>query len=89
MILTYYCKSCNKNQFHYVPVCRIDKETTECKYCNRRIRLSPDFLDSLTNKTLELKEGAGELHKDLVEVHETLREMIKVLKQRGNINVQE
>lgn len=75
MILTYYCKSCNKNQFHYVPVCQIDKETTECKYCGRKARLSEDFLDSILDKISETKKMAEELHKDLVEVHETLNDM--------------
>ena len=75
MILTYYCKYCNKNQFQYVPVCQIDKETTECKYCNREARLSPDFLDSIMDKISETKKMSEELHKDLNEVHETLNDM--------------
>lgn len=75
MILTYYCKSCNKNQFHYVPVCQIDKETTECKYCGRKARLSEDFLDSILDKISETKKMAEELHKDLTLVHETLNDM--------------
>lgn len=75
MILTFYCKHCNKNQFHYVPVCQIDKETTECKYCGKMAKLSPDFLDSILDKISETKKMAEEIHKDLNEVHETLNEM--------------
>lgn len=80
MILTYYCKHCNKNQFHYVPVCQVDKDTTECKYCGKTAKLSPDFLDSIMDKISETKKMAEELHKDLNEVHETLSEM-----KRGEI----
>ena len=75
MTLTYYCEHCNKNQFHYVPVCQIDKETTECKYCGRKAKLSPDFLDSIIDKIPETKKMAEELHKDLTLVHETLNDM--------------
>lgn len=75
MILTYYCQRCNKNQFHYVPVCQIDKEFTECKYCNRKARLSPDFLDSIMENIAETRKMAEELHKDLTLVHETLSNM--------------
>lgn len=75
MILTYYCKYCNKNQFHYVPVCQVDKETTECKYCGKTAKLSPDFLDSIMDKTLEIKDMVEDIHENLVDVHKTLREM--------------
>lgn len=75
MILTYYCKRCNKNQFHYVPACQVDKETTECKYCGKMAKLSPDFLDSMMDKISETREMAEELHKDLTLVHDTLNNM--------------
>ncbi len=75
MILAYYCKYCNKNQFQYVPVCQIDKEVTECKYCGRTAKLSPDFLDSMMDKIAETKKMAEELHKDLKLVHETLHDI--------------
>ena len=75
MILTFYCKHFNKNQFHYVPVCQIDKETTECKYCGKMAKLSPAFLDSMMDKISETREMAEELHKDLTLVHDTLNNM--------------
>ena len=53
----------------------MNKETTECKYCGRTSKLSPDFLDSIIDKISETKKMAEELHKDLTLVHETLNDM--------------
>lgn len=75
IIMTYYCKHCNRNFFKHIPVCEMNKETTECKYCGRKAQLSPDFLDSIMDKISETKKMAEELHKDLTLVHETLNDM--------------
>ena len=75
IIMTYYCKHCDRNFFKHIPVCEMNKETTECKYCGRKAKLSPDFLDSMMDKISETKKMAEELHKDLTLVHETLNEM--------------
>lgn len=73
--MTYYCKSCNRNFFKYVPVCEINKETTGCKYCGSKAQLSPDFLDSIMENIAETKKLAEELHKDLTDIHNELTEM--------------
>ena len=75
IILTYYCKHCNRNFFKHIPVCEMNKETTECKYCEKTARLSEGFLDSIMDKISETKKMAEELHKDLTLVHETLNDM--------------
>lgn len=75
IIMTYYCKHCNRNFFKHIPVCEMNKETTECKYCGKTAKLSPDFLDSIMDKISETKKMAEELHKDLTLVHETLNDM--------------
>lgn len=75
IILTYYCKHCNRNFFKHIPVCEMDKETTECKYCGKKAKLSPDFLDSIIDKISDTRKMAKELHKDLTLVHETLNDM--------------
>ena len=73
--MTYYCKHCDRNFFKHIPVCEMNKEFTECKYCGRTAKLSPDFLDSIMDKISETKKMSEELHKDLNEVHETLNDM--------------
>lgn len=42
IIMTYYCKHCDRNFFKRIPVCEMNKETTECKYCGKTAKLSPD-----------------------------------------------
>lgn len=73
--MTYYCKHCDRNFFKHIPVCEMNKETTECKYCGRKAKLSPDFLDSIMENIAETNKMAEELHKDLTLVHETLNDM--------------
>ena len=80
VIMTYYCKHCDRNFFKHIPVCEMNKGTTECKYCGRTAKLSPDFLDSILDKISETKKMAEELHKDLTLVHETLNDMKGELK---------
>lgn len=75
IIMTYYCKHCDRNFFKNIPVCEMNKGTTECKFCGKTAKLSPDFLDSIMDKISETKKMAEELHKDLTLVHETLNDM--------------
>ena len=75
IIMTYYCKHCNRNFFKHIPVCEMNKEFTDCKYCGKKAQLSEDFLDSIMDKISETKKMAEELHKDLTLVHETLNDM--------------
>lgn len=80
--MTYYCKHCDRNFFKHIPICETDKETTECKYCGKTAKLSPDFLESIMDKISETKKMAEELHKDLTLVHEDLTETLNERRNR-------
>ena len=73
--MTYHCKHCNRNFFKHIPVCEMNKETTECKFCGKKAQLSEDFLDSIQDKILETKKMTEELHEDLTDIHNTLNDM--------------
>ena len=75
IIMTYHCKHCNRNFFKHIPVCEMNKETTECKFCGKKAQLSEDFLDSIQDKILETKKMTEELHEDLTDIHNTLNDM--------------